>query len=570
LLVYAVLLSVLTVAAYQRVRLNEFIGYDDDTYLLDDHAIAEGLPAVARDLWTNHGGPYWQPIVALSFGLDRSVFGSFRADLFHAENVAWHLACVLLVFSVLVAATGRVGRSAAVAALFAVHPVNVEAVAWAVERRTVLATAFALAAMLAYVSWTRRATAWKAATVLLFTLLGTLSKPMVVILPALLLLLDLWPLRRLEGALLRRCVEKIPVGLVCLTTAAIVLMRPKPDDPEGRPLALRVGNALVSVWRHLGHLGWPAGLGLFYPFPDVLAPWLPPLAAAGILGVSLAAVALVRRAPFVCFGWFWFLSCLLPTLGLTQIGTWPALADRFAYLAEIGLFVAVVWSVAEFVRRPVVHRVAAAGVTAALGCATVYYVEFWRDSVRLFGRAVEVAPESGHMHFSLGTALLAVHRPSEAIVELETAVRLHPTIKVYTNLASTLIELGRDDEAVQASLAALRIDPNHVEARYNLGLAQLSLRQPAAATEAFRETLRIDPEHGKARANLGAALNQLGRFGETITLLGGNSGIGSEGQFNLAVAYAATGDSTKARDLAGRLPVALRQQLLAYIDGASR
>jgi Tfp pilus assembly protein PilF len=551
LLLSSAAIALLASVPYASIGSHEFLLLDDESFVTGDPAVQGGLPAALRDIAEVRCGVFWQPVTALSLATTRSLFG-LDARGFHFENVAWHAGCAILVLLLLATVTGQLARAFAAAALFAVHPVHVEAVAWALERKTLVAAFFGLAAALAYVSWTRRGGVARMVVVLALAALSMLAKPSVVALPGLLVALDVWPLRRFWEAPLRRLLEKLPVALVCGALAVVIASTTTVPESEGRPLALRLANALVSVFQHLGHLAWPSGLAVYYPFPDTIPAVTVALALAASAGVSFAAVKLRTRAPYLLAGWAWFVLALLPTLGVIQPGRWPGYADRYAYVPAIGLAFVVAWGVADLAGRA---RGAAPALGAiavlALAAVTARQLTFWRDTVSLFARAVTFAPESGYVHYIYGTALARAGRADEGIAHLATAVRLEPTPLAYGNLAAALADQGRYEESAAAALAALRLDPNDAEAHYNLGRAYSFTARYDEAVAEYRSTLARTPHLG-ALTNLGGALNRLGRFDETVATLEREGSVAAlpEARFNLGVAYAALRDPRAARELA--------------------
>lgn len=546
-------IALLASAPYASVGSHEFLLLDDESFVTGDPAVQGGLPEALRTLREVRCGVYWQPVTALSLATTRTLFGlTARAFLF--ENVAWHAGCAILVLLLLAATTGHLARAFAAAALFAVHPVHVEAVAWALERKTLVAAFFGLAAALVYASWARRGGAARMGLVLAFAALSVLAKPSVVALPGLLLALDVWPLRRLREAPLRRVLEKLPVAAVCGALALLVTSTATVPESEGRPLPLRLANALVSTFQHLAHLAWPAGLNVYYPFPDSIPAVAVVLALLAFVGLSLVAVKLRARVPYLLAGWAWFVLALLPTLGVIQPGRWPGYADRYAYVAAVGVAFTVAWGVAELAGR-VRGAAPVAGAIAVLALAgvTARQVTYWRDTVTLFARAVEYVPESGYVHYVYGTALARAGRLDEGIAHLATAVRLEPTPLAFGNLAAALADGGRYEESAAAAVEALRLDPKDVEAHYNLGRAYSFTGRYDEAVAEYRSTLAVArTPHLGALTNLGGALNRLGRFDETIATLEreGSVAASPEARFNLGVAYAALRDPRAARELA--------------------
>jgi tetratricopeptide (TPR) repeat protein len=563
-------LVALTVTAYAPLWRNDFIDLDDELYVTRNEEVTQGLTwrGVAWAWTTFHAGFYF-PLTWMSLQVDAGLFPLRDAAgrrlpnpaAFHGQNLLWHAATVLLLFEVLRRMTGALWRSAAVAALFAVHPLHVESVAWATERKDVLSAFFWVLSMLAYERWVRSGSrAWHWALLLAF-LLGLLSKPMLVTLPFALLLLDVWPLRRLaaggppggapEGQsasvnLRSAVVEKLPLFALSAGACwlAVVTQRHAGAvaSPEAAPLSARLANAVVSCAWYLEKTLWPAGLAVFYPHPGTRWAWPPVLQAAALLAlVSLAAALLGRRMPWLAVGWLWFLGTLVPVLGLVQVGQ-QARGDRFAYVPHIGLFVALVWAAADLLARlrvpAAAQGVLAGGVLAALTAASARQVAFWRDTPTVWERALAVTPDNDKAHLSLAGYFTDQARressPQRAGAALgqardhaARAVAIRPKPLYLYNLGAVCLLQGDLDAAAEALEAAVRERPDQADWWHNLGMVRLRQRRPAEAVEDFRRALEGEREQASApawlalppagantRANLGMALWQLGRHDE--------------------------------------------------------
>jgi hypothetical protein len=429
----------------------EFLSFDDRKYVTENAWVARGLTlesvgwAFTTFYFTN-----WHPLTWLSYMLDFQLYGLDAAG-FHASNVVLHALNVALVFRVLVRATGRTWPSALVAALFAAHPLHVEAVAWISQRKELLGALFGLLAIDAYTSWTRSGGAWRYARIVVWAAFALMAKPMWVSLPVLLLLLDAWPLRRLalrrsgEGpapdiaGVWTRVVEKLPlVGLSLVSCALTLLAQERAMEASSDVgLPLRAANAVVAYAAYLGKTLWPAGLSVLYPHPYLPGgtPLVPQqIAGASLLLLAITAVALrARTRPYLLVGWLWFLVSLLPAIGLVQVG-WQSMADRYTYVPHLGLFAMFAWSADEAVRflrgrsRGAAVLALAAILLAIFGCAarSAQQMGAWRDTVTLYRRSLAATPDSHWLHFNLGNRLSDRGEYAVARDHYAAALRLRP------------------------------------------------------------------------------------------------------------------------------------------------
>lgn len=485
------LLAALTCAVFGRAVAFPFVNFDDNTYLYDNPFIARGLSleAVGWALTTTRGG-IWHPLTWLSHLLDVELFG-LRPWGHHLVNVLLHAVNAGLLFTVLRGFTGARWRSWLVAALFAIHPLRVQSVVWASERKDLLSALLGLTALWLYQRHVRRPSPGGRLALAAVFALGLAAKPMLVTLPALLLLLDWWPLGRFAAsaapgrgsagraaALLR---EKVPLIAIAALFGLIALHAQRSIgalmDLDAYPTAGRVTNALVAAAVYVGKMLVPVNLAVFYPQPAGGAGWLAAAGAIALLAAVTAAAALSsRRRPHLLAGWLWFLAALLPVSGLIQVGH-QALADRYTYFPLIGLTVAAVWGLAEASsRRPPLRAVlvaAATAVLAALAAASWREVGHWRDSEHLMRRALAVTRDNYTAHNNLATALMAQARYDEAIPHLEATLRIRPDhFHAHLNLGQIRLWQGRPREAAALFASAVRLVPGNPDARRLLARAQ--------------------------------------------------------------------------------------------------
>jgi len=454
----------------------------------------------------------WFPVTRLSHMVDYELFG-LRSGLHHLTSVFWHVLASVLLFAFLVRATGARWPSAWVAFLFALHPLHVESVAWVAERKDVLCAFFWFLALWAYARYVERPGRGRYLAVLFWFCLGLMSKPMIVTLPLLLLVLDAWPLHRLSRA---TAIEKIPffalAAVSAVTTFLVQQSSGAVKEIARLALGLRIENALVSCAIYSVKTIWPAGLAVFYPYPAGYA-WRT-VAAAGlsVAVITVLALSSFRRAPYLAAGWLWFLITVAPVIGLVQVGA-QARADRYMYVPMVGLTIMLAWGAADLARRwPAARRpVATAGIAVCLAAAVVSaaQIEHWKNSETLFRHALDVTKDNYIAEHNLGSYLLDTGRLPEAIPHLEAALRIRPeSAPARSDLASALAETpGRLPEAIAQYRAALRLLPDSAILHNNLAsaLAKFPERLPEAIGE-YQAALRIDPDYAEAHANLGLAL----------------------------------------------------------------
>jgi tetratricopeptide (TPR) repeat protein len=456
----------------------------------------------------------WHPLTLLSYLLDAELWG-MSPGAFHLVNVALHAANTVALFWLLVRLTGRTTRSAIVAALFALHPLHVESVAWVSARKDVLSTLFFLLTIGAYASWLERRSAWRHARMLGLYALGLMAKPMLVTLPFVLLLLDYWPLGRSAPAspgvrpqlarLGQLALEKAPLFALALASCVITLGAQAGAMQALAHLTLpeRLANAALSYLRYLGMTLWPAQLGVLYPMPPHIDLAGGAIAGLLLLGASAVVLRSARRAPQLFTGWFWYLGMLVPVIGIVQVGV-QSHADRYTYVPLIGIFIAVVWTVADRVEQRrsarLVACAAAAVVVALLSVRTWFQLDTWRDSETLYEHALAVAPESPYIHYNLATLFAEHGRHAEAVAHYREVVRLSPELmRGWSQLALSLAVQGKLPEAWR-TLAEVGPDAAaSADVRHARGVVALMRGDLVTAEREASEALRIDGRFERAR-----------------------------------------------------------------------
>jgi tetratricopeptide (TPR) repeat protein len=531
-------LVVITWLVFGQTVRYDFVNYDDNEYVYANPAITSGL--------TPHGIIYafsgsharnWHPLTTLSHMLDCQLWG-VRAGGHHFTNIVLHTIAIVLLFLVLKQLTGAIWQSAFVAALFAIHPLHVESVAWISERKDVLSAVFFMLTLGAYVRYIRSPSFGRYLTMSILFALGLMSKSMLVTVPFVLLLLDYWPLNRFTKRSSRQLIlEKVP--LLALSAAAgvatLLVQRSSLAVVEQLPLVSRIGNGLVSCVIYVKQMIWPVGLAVFYPHPgDQLPVWEISLAIVLLAMVSAGAIALRRKSPYVITGWFWYLVMLLPVIGLIQVGS-QGHADRYTYLPQIGLYVLLVWGITDICRASVsdanrketafrrnalqfriLGAVAGVAVIALAWCAHGQ-ASYWRNGESLWGHALAVTSGNFMAHDGLGEQLAKRGRLDEAIDHFQTALNIAPGYReIETNLSLALTKKGRTDEAITHLQALVKEYPNDAQAQYNLGNALRKKGDSQGAIAAYEKTLSIQARDPAAHYDLGIALDQNGQIDEAI------------------------------------------------------
>jgi len=535
-IVICALLAILVFLVFGRTLHYEFINYDDDGYVYQNAEVLKGLtPGGVAQAFTHKDGGLWTPLVAVSHMLDFQLHG-LNAGGHHLTNVLLHLASTILLFLILRAMTGAPWRSAFVAALFAIHPLHVESVAWIAERKDVLSGLFFMLTLGAYLRYVQRpGSPWRYLTVIILFAMGLMCKPMLVTLPFVLLLVDYWPLKRLfqpspDGgktagwfSVNRRAVlEKIPLlALSAWLCVSIMTGRGETGYNDIVPVPFRTRMCEAPVWcvMYVGQMIRPAGLAVIYTHDEESLRWWP--AALVLLGVVTAGVFLLRRKhPYLLMGWLWNLGMLVPVCGIVQISR-HARADHYNYLPQIGLYAGLTWLAVDLTAQWQHRRVALGSAAGAVLCgllvAACTQVAWWRDSITLWTHTLECTEDNSIAHNNLGMALSQQGRRDEAMGEFREALRIDPVyVKAHNNLGNAFFQSGQAEEAATQFREALQTNPEYAEAHNGLGTVLSQQGHMEEAMTEFREALRIKPDYAEACNGFGVAFFRLGRTEEAV------------------------------------------------------
>lgn len=552
--IYAVL-AALTLVVYSQVMTFPFVSYDDGIYVTNNAHIRDGItPSSLAWALTGKYEANWIPLTWVSYMLDHQVSasassGEENASTYHRTNLLLHVMSTLLLFLLLGTLTGSRWRSALVAAIFAVHPLHVESVAWVAERKDVLSTFFMMLTLLAYVSYVRRPGAGRYILTMIAFVLGLMSKSMLVTLPVLLLLLDFWPLKRVGGssdegeAKQRPCrkllVEKLPFFAAALVAGVVTVMAQEHGEAVRSfvryPMGERLANGAVSYLAYIGKTLWPTKLACFYPHPHNTIPiWEVAGAVVALAVLTFIAIRAARRLPQVAVGWLWYLVTLVPVIGIVQVGA-QGMADRYMYVPMIGLSIAVVWGVAELVRPSFRHRTVVLGVVSCLllVCLMVKahsQVGMWKDDIVLFTHAIDVTSANSLMQFNLADSYLNQGDSDQAAEHFRAALDFSPNdAESQNNLAMILLQQAQEegaagsdsyvfqevrfsrskiDEADEHFRAAVRLLPNSAGPHRYLACVLMIEGKTDEAIAEFRAALRINPDSSTQQALQEALANK--------------------------------------------------------------
>jgi len=564
----SLVLMTATALAYLRMAGHSFVSLDDTIQLTKNPRVLSGLNW-DDFLWSFSPESWAAPLTWLTYAATFEVFG-LDATAFHVLMLCLHIACTVLLFIVLQNMTDAPVRSGFVAALFALHPINVESVAWVAELNNVLSGFFFMLTLLSWHAFTVRHGRVRYTLALVLFGLGLLAKPSIMTLPFILLLLDFWPLRRIRVdwsndsgrpvctglPLVRLLLEKVPFLGLSLISFISNLMgaseRMGLYTGETIPLGLRIANALVSTVKYLGKLFWPSNLSVLYPFPVTIPFWQTASAIVVLSVISVLAVMSIRNRTYFFTGWLWFFVSLVPFLGIFQAGVWPEMADRYAYLTFIGMFICLVWGTGELVgtHRELIAGVCGVGTLLVLILAGLSWNQLchWKDNLALYTRvlsvigdrqgafhnigvaiahnnmgvalyeagdlvgamdhyrkAISISPSYEHPWFCLGNALLEARDLEGAARALRETIRLNPhMVNAYGMLGMVMISMENYTEAINILQEGLRYNPRHGGLYFSLGQAYLGKGNVGGAVEAFRKAARLD--HGEAREALERAI----------------------------------------------------------------
>jgi tetratricopeptide (TPR) repeat protein len=531
-------LFAVVVLAFWPVRRFDYVNYDDPDYVTANSHVQTGLNwENVRWAFTSGHASNWHPLTWLSHMLDWQLFGNAPGAQ-HLVSVGFHAANTALLFLVLRRMTGAHWRSALVAGLFGLHPLRAESVAWISERKDVVSGFFLLLMVACYrgyagfrvASWQgfKRGLSWYGLCLICFTL-GLTSKPMLVSVPFLLLLLDFWPFGRFGpdrcglNQLPRLMIEKIPFFMLAVASSVITFLVQQHGGAvsTGLPFTERAANALVSYARYLLKTVWPADLSVLYPHPGHWPTWAVIGSGLLLVIVSFAALCESKRRPYFTTGWLWFMGALVPVIGLVQVGI-QSMADRYTYIPCIGLFIAVVWGVAELAEHWHLSRptLAFGSVLVLMACAVLcaHQIQFWHDSRALFQRAIDVTSGNYLAYNNLGFYLSSKGKLEQAKENYRKSIAINPAYPdALNNLGYALAGEGKYLEAIPYYETALRTSPNHPDIRNNLGNALSEVGRLNEAIQQYELALRQKPDHADAQNDLGIALAMQGKLEEALT-----------------------------------------------------
>jgi Flp pilus assembly protein TadD len=521
-------LVAVTFCIYWQVRHHDFVAYDDPAYVTGNAKIKAGLTSDSV-LWaftSIHSGN-WHPLASMSHMLDVQLFG-LNPQWHHFMNVFLHLVNTVLLFLLLDRMTVSPWQSLFVAALFALHPLHVESVAWVSERKDVLSTLFFLLTLILYSRYVKRPTCSGYLLTLCAFTLGLMSKPMLVTLPFVLLLLDYWPLGRTgfsrpdARTCKRLIVEKIPF-FVLSAASCVVTIHAQWDaaaNLKGVPLLFRFVNALMAYVYYLGKMFWPSHLAAIYPLPPTWTVVQGIEAFLLLAGITALSALTISRHPYLLVGWLWYLGTLVPVIGLVQVGR-QFIADRYTYIPLVGIFILFAWGVPDLVRgrryRRIALSVAAGLILLASAAFSRVQLGYWKDSVTLFRHATDLFPDNYIARNILGNVLSETGRIEEAISQFSQVLQVWPEdVEALTGIGIVLVKQGKNEEAARYFNEVLRIYPESVEGHFQIGLLLAERGKIDEGIYHFTRTLQINPEDAESHHNLGVALVKQGRLEEAI------------------------------------------------------
>ena len=562
-------LVLLNVVSFIQITGNDFINFDDNIYLTENPQIKAGISgATVKWAATTVVSSNWHPLTLISHALDWTLFGS-HASGHHVMSLLFHIGAVILLFLFFNKTTNNIWASALVAALFSIHPLRVESVAWAAERKDVLSMLFGMGALYAYAYYVEKPQTTKYFLCLILFAFSLMAKPMLVTLPAVMLLMDYWPLNRWPKALPPKpALAEIPapplpakkkekkrkkdaVNKVAVTKAAAartdmpfplhpVLLEKVPffvlslissiltvwaqnqggavASMEKVPLSDRISNALVSYVIYLGKMFWPADLAVFYPYQASLPAWQ---VAGSLLLLALitgAVIYTIKKCPFLFVGWFWYVGTLLPVIGLVQVGR-QALADRYTYLPSIGIMLMLIWGILYLLPQEKIRKYvlapAASLIIIVLAILTWQQSACWKNSYTLFNHALNATKDNYLAHTNLGIAFAADGQIDEAIAQYSEVLRIKPNDDIaHYNLANILMKQGANEEAITHYQETLRSNPAHSKAHNNLATCLKAQGRYDEAIDHYREALQTDPANPGIYFNLGLVFAEKGAWGK--------------------------------------------------------
>jgi len=546
-------LIIVCIFAFGRIAGNDFVNFDDNKYITANYHVKSGLnPATITWAFTSVVAGNWHPLTMLSHLLDWSIFGAHPAGS-HLINLLLHIGAVIFLFLFLYKTTNQIWLSAFAAAFFALHPLRVESVAWAAERKDVLSLFFGMACLYAYAFYAEHSKLSGYILCLILFVLSLLSKPMLVTLPFVLLLLDYWPLNRFQNLPVKAEIptapiektkkkkgkkhqveavpekkisvplksntqtvysllwEKVPFFLLTIVFSMIAVWAQKKDESiitlDQLPFTECLKNALVSYVSYLGKIFWPVNLAVYYPFDFALPAWKVFISVIILAGITFAVLYYMKKMPFLLVGWFWYLGTLVPVIGLVKVGN-QALADRYTYLPSIGIAIMLLWSIpflfpGENTRKKILFP-AGMGLLIILGVLTWHQCGYWKNSLQLFDHALQVTNNNVVAITNRGEAYFNLGQYQEAIDDYNNILRLKSdNVMAYNNRGNAYAKLSQFQQAINDFNEAIRLKPDYADAYNNMGNTYLTLGRYQQAVEQYNQAIHLNPDDANAHTNRG-------------------------------------------------------------------
>jgi len=505
------ILAIITFAAFWQVDQFEFINFDDNVYVSENVVVQSGL--TQEGFFWAFGTKYfglWNPLVWLSFMADYEFYG-LHAGGYHVTNLILHILSTLLLFRLFSTMTGEIWKSAFVAAFFALHPLHVESVAWVSERKDVLSAFFWMLTLCLYVFYTEKQSIKRYLLVVFSFVLALLSKPMVVTLPVIMILLDYWPLKRFENqkglsdTIVWQLREKLPLLALSVVIVIITFYNPNESFPHKIiPLDIRLANAPVAFVTYVVKTFWPHDMAIFYPFPSQIPVWQIIGSVLLIIIMTAAVLAIVKRLPHLFVGWFWFIITIAPVIGILQIGDF-AMADRYHYLPSIGIAMMLAWGIPHFIKREVLRKYILLPVAlvflASLAFLACQQCAYWRNNIELWNHAIQVTEDNYMAHNNLASALLEKGETEKAMHHYHEAIAINHYPAAYYNIGVIYYRMGQHQQSIEYFKKAIREKADYAAAYFNLGIVYQTLGLPQQALEQYNEATRLLPAHANAYNN---------------------------------------------------------------------
>lgn len=547
-IVIVIVIIILASFSYWGIHTHEFINFDDNVYVKTNDYIKDGI-SIENVKWafTFNGESYWHPVTWLSLMLDCHIFGLKPGPML-VENLIFHIINALLLFIILLKLTGARFKAAAVALLFAIHPIHVESVAWLVERKAVLSSFFLFSAMYSYIIYTGTGKRRLYALSFMLYAIGLMAKPIIMVFPFLLILMDYWPLKRFQHSMLKDTedngpagkhlqrllslarlnrniiFEKIPFFILSAMSVIISMQSIHKHNMAITysmvPIELRISNFFVSIFQYLHKMAWPVELSIFYPYPQSIPLWKILTAVILFAVISIVFLHFRNKRPWLLFGWLWFLIALMPASGLLQSGLWPAIANRFMYLPFIGIAIMLIWEINNRLKgkyalflKVVLFTVLVVYFSMLTRVQNVYFT----NSYSLFHRSLEVAPDNALALNNIAVHLIDLGRIEEAMTYLKTGIERYPTkASYYNNYGICLVAAGDDENAMKQFIKSIELDAGNFSAYLNMGLIQSRRGHDDEAQLLLEKAMELQSYNLSVRNNYGTILVKKGIYKAAI------------------------------------------------------